>query len=405
MSQAYSVLETETPLSIFNTSFNKFPPAGTMLNGSVFPLDTLERPSLENGYLWLESPNALSSLHSRPAGQSRLESQLKRYGVIAPNEVLDPAFLCRCFNLPLTYLDPSESRPATQLLDDNERQWEIFSTPNSHRLPWNESFISVPSALKALTLSQPWASLFSFGLKHWETRSYRTSYRGQVVICSSAEVSGIQCAEYIRIAHHHHLNLDQFPWDSLPRGYALAIANLTDCQLITPDLISQQSALELDCGHWPQGYYAWKLEDIQPIDPIPIKGKAGLWTFPSPELIRKITNPILISDQPPKRKHGQRGYQKHPPSGHLAPTIQKRKGIFYPRIPNLDEAERLARLHDHPEDTPDWFVWLYQWGEKHPDTGLWRTRSKRVPLEKLFSIKNAISSGQAIAQILKIIDS
>jgi hypothetical protein len=101
------------------------------------------------------------------------------------------------------------------------------------------------------------------------------------------------------------------------------------------------------------------------------------------------------------RYRGQRGKQKIAASGHLAATIQIRKGIFYPRIPGLDEQERRARLNDHPEDVPHWFVWLYQWGEKDPINKLWRTRSKRVPVNKLDFVRYAISTNKPVAEILQ----
>ena len=126
-----------------------------------------------------------------------------------------------------------------------------------------------------------------------------------------------------------------------------------------------------------------------------------------PHLVReKIRGGIfsLTKTKTTSRKRGQRGKQKIPASGHLAPTIQSRKGIFYPRIPGLDEQERRARLHDHPEDVPEWFVWLYQWSEKHPVTKLWRTRSKRVPTNKIHSVKYAIASDKPVAEILKQIE-
>src|ERR1700694_3122793 len=38
------------------------------------------------------------------------------------------------------------------------------------------------SAMKALSLWQPWASLIAMGLKEFETRHWATSYRGPLVI-------------------------------------------------------------------------------------------------------------------------------------------------------------------------------------------------------------------------------
>lgn len=279
-----------------------------------------------------------------------------------------------------------------------QTELSTFNTLRKHKGDIYHDHFHSSTAIKAFSVWQPSAFLITHGLKQWETRSWSTRYRGKIVVCSTIKVTPFHSELYLNLVSKYHLKLD--PFLSLPRGFALAIATLSDCQKITPELISQLSPLEFACGHWQHGYYAWKLEGIQPINPIAVKGKQGLWNFPSPEL---ITNKHPLAYHPPK-KHGERGHQKHPPSGHLAPTIQTKRGIFYPRIDGLDEQERRARLHDHPEDVPEWFVWLYQWGEKDPDTGLWRTRSKRVPTYQIFSIKNAIASDMPIAEILKLID-
>lgn len=104
-----------------------------------------------------------------------------------------------------------------------------------------------------------------------------------------------------------------------------------------------------------------------------------------------------------KNRKGKRGKQKIPPSGHLAPTIQRKNGILYPRLDDIPEHKRLFVLYHCPETKPDWFIWLYQWAQQNPYTGGWYTRSKRVPLSKLTQIKNAIARKETIASILTLI--
>lgn len=104
-----------------------------------------------------------------------------------------------------------------------------------------------------------------------------------------------------------------------------------------------------------------------------------------------------------KNYRGQRGKQKIPPSGHLAPTIQMKKGRFYPRLSNfVTEQERRAKLYDRPEDKAEWFVWLYQWKEKDRDD-LWKTRSKSVPISLIHSVKYMISAEKSVEEILNFI--
>ncbi|WP_414755530.1 ASCH domain-containing protein [Anabaena sp. CCY 9910] len=135
---------------------------------------------------------------------------------------------------------------------------------------------------KAISLWQPWASLVAMGLKKYETRSWSTNYRGRLVICSAQRNYPEQAQAYSKIFHKHQVlfsNTDNwFEWDELPRGYAVAIANLTDCIKMTDEFIGQQSQLEIDCGEWSAGRFAWKLEQIGKIIlPIKITGKQGLF--------------------------------------------------------------------------------------------------------------------------------
>ncbi|RUS93002.1 hypothetical protein DSM107003_47490 [Trichormus variabilis SAG 1403-4b] len=114
--------------------------SGTMRNGFVYVQDSLQPLSLENDYFWLESPGALSSTgNGRPPGQTKLETQLKKLGLLQKGEVLNPVILSKWYDIPPSWLDPWESRPATALLENKDRQQEIFSTPELERSPSPES--------------------------------------------------------------------------------------------------------------------------------------------------------------------------------------------------------------------------------------------------------------------------
>jgi hypothetical protein len=103
-----------------------------MRNGFVYVQDTLQPPFLDNDYFWLESPGALSSTgNGRPPGQTKLETQLKKLGLLHKGEVLNPVILSEWYDIPPSWLDPSESRPATALLENKDRQQEIFLIPEA----------------------------------------------------------------------------------------------------------------------------------------------------------------------------------------------------------------------------------------------------------------------------------
>nr|WP_251961025.1 hypothetical protein [Nostoc commune] len=119
--------------------------SGTMRNGLLSEAATLPAPTLEKDYCWLRSPGALSSTgKGRPPGQTKQEAELKRLGLINKGEVLNPAILCQWYEIPETWLDPLESRAATELLEECGRQQEIFSILESQRSPLTESSTSTP---------------------------------------------------------------------------------------------------------------------------------------------------------------------------------------------------------------------------------------------------------------------
>lgn len=140
--------QTQTT-SIFHTYSDSLPSAGTMRNGLLSEAAILPAPTLEKDYCWLRSPGALSlSGKGRPPGQTKQEAELKKLGLINKGEVLNPVILCQWYEIPNSWLDPSESRAATELLEECDRQQEIFSILESQRSPLTELSISTQSQRK-----------------------------------------------------------------------------------------------------------------------------------------------------------------------------------------------------------------------------------------------------------------
>jgi hypothetical protein len=133
--------------------------------------------------------------------------------------------------------------------------------------------------VKALSLWQPWASLIAAGLKRYETRHWRTGYRGLLAIHAAKREPDIQYEDL----------LDDVP-DSLtwppPLGEVVCLARLvdivpTDRLMTDPDF---KWSLEYGLGDYSPGRYAWRLEVVEVYDPpIPARGAQGLfeWTPPT----------------------------------------------------------------------------------------------------------------------------
>ena len=133
--------------------------------------------------------------------------------------------------------------------------------------------------MRAITLHQPWASLIALGIKRVETRSWIAGFRGQLAI--HAAKRPIKRSELEAIAQHkfNGICLGELEY---PLGSVVAVCTLSDCVLMTPKLISQQSPTELAVGDWESGRYAWLLSNVQPTRVIPASGKQGLWDWIPP---------------------------------------------------------------------------------------------------------------------------
>lgn len=124
--------------------------------------------------------------------------------------------------------------------------------------------------MKALSIKNPWASLIINGYKEYEFRTWKTKYRGKILIHSSL---GIEKNV-----------LNKFKDYSLDynNGYIIGEATLSDCILVTDEfyheLLNIDSAVYELSTH--EMKYAWKLENIIKYEnPIKAKGNLGLWNY------------------------------------------------------------------------------------------------------------------------------
>ena len=71
--------------------------------------------------------------------------------------------------------------------------------------------------MKALTLKQPWATLVAEGIKQYEFRSWKTNYRGKILIHAGVGIDKENMEKF------KNLNLD------FPAGKIIAEVELIDC--------------------------------------------------------------------------------------------------------------------------------------------------------------------------------
>lgn len=146
------------------------------------------------------------------------------------------------------------------------------------------------SDLYCLTLRQPWASLIALGEKRIETRDWGTSYRGMVAIHASGRwhYEDVEDAVYEASFLAAWKRRGIRAMAELPLGAVVATARLIDCVRMTPGMIAAVEPNEMHFGYFAPGRWGWLLADVRALpDPIPAKGRLGLWT-PSPELAASV---------------------------------------------------------------------------------------------------------------------
>jgi len=207
--------------------------------------------------------------------------------------------------------------------------------------------------IKAITIRQIWAQCVATGIKSWETRSWYTQYRGKLLIHSAQKKVDKKIAIAFQKAMGNESEMvphlvdifEQAFNDSFPRGYIVAVADLTNCFLMVDsyeqyawklsgkidssllcsskdDLlkksgfdtgqvddpkgflavpvgidkkgtlreaiaITDQTEQERILGNWIPGNYAWQLKNVLQQKPIKCKGQLGLWN-PSEEILNEV---------------------------------------------------------------------------------------------------------------------
>lgn len=126
--------------------------------------------------------------------------------------------------------------------------------------------------MKAITIKQPFASLIAAGLKEYEFRTWKTNYRGEILIHAGKGIDKDAMKRF------ESLKLEY------PTGCIIAKAKLTDCVPVTEavkEKLRKRNFLVYsgitESADW--NGYGFKLENVETVEPIFVNGMLGLWEY------------------------------------------------------------------------------------------------------------------------------
>ena len=125
--------------------------------------------------------------------------------------------------------------------------------------------------MKVLTIKQPWATLIMQKNKRFEFRSWKTNYRGDVLIHAG---KGIDKEAVERFKKY-------LP-DELPLGKILGKVTITDCIPMSNEFAKMLASENSDIytSHSFSNNYGFKIENVEVFDtPIEAKGQLGFWNY------------------------------------------------------------------------------------------------------------------------------
>ena len=128
--------------------------------------------------------------------------------------------------------------------------------------------------MKVISIKEPFATLITNGIKRIETRSWKTNYRGELFIHASGKSLA---KEFLT----NDFIVDLIKDMNMNYGNIICKCNLVDCVYMDEKFLEfiKQNPTEYNLGEYKLGRYAWLLEDIEPINPIPAKGQLNIWNF------------------------------------------------------------------------------------------------------------------------------
>ena len=125
--------------------------------------------------------------------------------------------------------------------------------------------------MKVITIKQPWATLIAKGYKKYEFRTWKSKYRGDILIHAGKGID----KEAVKRFECYNLEY--------PTGCILAKATMSDCIEVTEEFRCKRKIDNelvyrgIQDRNW--NGFGFKMDNVVEIDPIKINGQLGLWNY------------------------------------------------------------------------------------------------------------------------------
>ncbi len=145
--------------------------------------------------------------------------------------------------------------------------------------------------MKAISLWQPWASLWCSKRKVHETRRWRCSHRGWLLVHAAKRFeTDFDRDDRLRLILDHEFGGE---WtNDLPTGALIGMVNVVDCRP-TQTLYGDTAASDDDreCGDFGPSRFAWKRDEFRLFDqPIPYRGRQGFFNVRADPILGYIAS-------------------------------------------------------------------------------------------------------------------
>lgn len=133
--------------------------------------------------------------------------------------------------------------------------------------------------MMAISLWQPWASLWCNGVKVHETRNWATAHRGWLMVHAAKRPISPVTNYYLE-----YITIDRLgkKWkQTVPLGALIGMVRVVDCKPTEEMRPGFERTDDYVCGNFEPGRYAWKAEAFKTFKkPIAYRGKQGLFNVP-----------------------------------------------------------------------------------------------------------------------------